>query len=128
MEYPHHFGNHALSLISSLRNRKKIYDLCTGLWGLRRMHSNNFANLRWFRFGGRDHGRIRINGLSHIQIPIKWRPRIGGEAKIRSFVDGFKILYPTLVIELAVNKGLSRFRIELPEHSPALHHCRYFSQ
>lgn len=98
MSILHHFGNHALSLISSLRNRKKIYDLCTGLWGFEENALKQISPISdGFDLEAEIHGRIRINGLSHIQIPIKWRPRIGGEAKIRSFVDGFKILYRTLV-------------------------------
>ena len=35
MSLMHTFGNHLLSKIASLKNRRKISDLCTGLWGFK---------------------------------------------------------------------------------------------
>ena len=76
-----------------LEIKKKITDLCTGIWGFKNealkkleIKSNGFdleAELM---------GKTRKLGLNHKEIEIKWSPRKGGKSKLRSFKDGFIIL------------------------------------
>jgi len=90
----HNFGNRVLSLISSLRNRRKITDLCTGLWGF-----NSRALLQLdIRSQGFDleaelAGLARRNNLIHFEAPVSWSQRKGGTSKLRSLRDGFIIFF-----------------------------------
>jgi hypothetical protein len=89
----HIFGNKLLSKISSLKNKRKITDLCTGIWGFK---SNALIKLN-LRSEGFDleaeiAGKCRRNDLIHSEVPIHWYPRKGGSSKLRSFRDGFIIL------------------------------------
>ena len=89
----HTFGNHFLSKVSSLRNRRKITDLCTGLWGF----SNESIEKLDIKSSGFDleaeiAGLVRKNHLSHSEVPVSWSQRKGGESKLRSLKDGFVIL------------------------------------
>ena len=88
----HVFGNRLLSKISSIKNRRSITDLCTGLWGFSeeallklKIKSNGFdleAELA---------GLISRNQLKNIEIPVKWEQRKGGVSKLRSLRDGMII-------------------------------------
>jgi len=94
MSLLHHVGNHALAILASIRNRRRIRDLCSGLWGFRADAIIEISpSAEGFDLEAEIHGRMRALGLPLVQIPIQWRRRIGGEAKIRSFVDGIRILY-----------------------------------
>ncbi len=89
----HNFGNRTLSKISSIRNRRKISDLCTGLWGF----SSNALSQIEIRSDGFDleaelAGLSRRKNLSHVEIPIDWSQRKGGVSKLRSITDGLIIL------------------------------------
>ena len=93
MSLLHNFGNKALSIISSLRNRRKITDLCTGLWGFK---SEALQKIE-IRSDGFDleaelAGRIRRIGLKHREVPVDWSQRKGGISKLRSLTDGTIIL------------------------------------
>ena len=93
MSRTHNFGNHLLSKISSIRNRRKISDLCTGLWGFTdesiksmEIQSNGFdleAELA---------GLARKKNLHHVEVPVEWSQRKGGRSKLRSIRDGAFIL------------------------------------
>jgi glycosyltransferase involved in cell wall biosynthesis len=89
----HNFGNHFLSKVSSLRNRRKLSDLCTGLWGFK---SDTIPKLG-IRSNGFDLeaeivGKIRRAKLNHVEIPVNWSARKGGASKLKSFRDGTIIL------------------------------------
>ena len=88
----HNFGNHFLSKVSSIKNKREISDLCTGLWGFRShalikmdMKSNGFD------IEAEMAGLARKNGLNHAEIQINWSQRKGGVSKLRSLTDGFII-------------------------------------
>ena len=89
----HIFGNRVLSLISSFRNRKKISDLCTGLWGFN-AKSIEILDLKskGFDLEAEIAGKARKNNLTHMEIPVTWNQRKGGVSKLKSFRDGFIIL------------------------------------
>ena len=92
MSFLHHIGNHALAISASIRNRRKIQDLCSGLWGFRKEAISRIApTAQGFDLEAELHGRVRVEGISLVQIPIDWRCRVGGTSKLRSFVDGFRI-------------------------------------
>ena len=94
MSMLHHLGNHMLAFLASIRNRRKIHDLCSGLWGFRADAIMQISpSAAGFDLEAEIHGRIRSLKLPLVQIPVHWRRRIGGEAKIRSFVDGMRILF-----------------------------------
>ena len=94
MSMLHHFGNHALAFIASIRNRRRIRDLCSGLWGFRAEAIMEIApSAEGFDLEAEIHGKMRLLRIPVVQIPIQWRRRIGGEAKIRSFADGIRILF-----------------------------------
>jgi len=90
----HIFGNKFLSRISSIKNRKNITDLCTGLWGFT-FESASKLNLQssGFDLEAEIMGKVRIENLQHKEISIKWSERKGGKSKLRSFKDGFIILF-----------------------------------
>lgn len=89
----HYFGNKALSLFSSVRNRKKITDLCTGLWGFTSESIDQInLNSTGFDLEAELFGKTRRLGLKHVEIPIKWSQRKGGSSKLRSIRDGIIIL------------------------------------
>tara|TARA_B100002051_G_scaffold244418_1_gene251012 strand:+ start:594 stop:1283 length:690 start_codon:yes stop_codon:yes gene_type:complete len=89
----HYFGNIVLSKISSFRNRRKISDLCTGLWGFnfRALNSLNFMS-KGFDLEAEIAGLIRRNRLNHEEISVSWSQRKGGSSKLNSIRDGTIIL------------------------------------
>ena len=93
MGYLHNFGNRILSKISSIRNRKHISDLCTGLWGFK-SQSIDKLNLqsKGFDLEAEIAGKCRKANLNHIEIPVSWSARKGGKSKLKSFRDGAIIL------------------------------------
>lgn len=97
MSLLHHLGNHALAYIASLRNRKKIHDLCSGLWGFNIKSMEKITpSSTGFELEAELHGVTRNQKIEVTQIPIDWRVRVGGESKLNSFADGFKILKKTI--------------------------------
>ena len=93
MSLMHNFGNHFLSLISSIRNRRKISDLCTGLWGFTGDSLNIISiQSRGFDLEAEIAGLVRKEGLTHIEVPVEWSQRKGGASKLRSIRDGAIIL------------------------------------
>lgn len=93
MSRMHNFGNNLLSKISSIRNRRKITDLCTGLWGF----TDESIKLLDIKSNGFDleaeiAGLVRKNTLNHVEVPVEWSQRKGGRSKLRSIRDGAIIL------------------------------------
>ena len=93
MGHMHNFGNRILSMASSIRNRRKLSDLCTGLWGFK---SDSIAKLaiksNGFDLEAEIVGKIRRAKLNHVEIPVEWSARKGGASKLKSFRDGTIIL------------------------------------
>ena len=88
----HNFGNKILSMASSIRNGRKISDLCTGLWGFK-SHSLMAMEIKskGFDIEAEMAGLARKNGLNHIEVQVDWSQRKGGVSKLRSLTDGFII-------------------------------------
>jgi len=89
----HNIGNKLLSMASSIRNGRRISDLCTGLWGFR----EDALLLLQIQSDGFDleaeiAGLSRKAGLEHSEVAVEWSQRKGGSSKLRSFRDGFIIL------------------------------------
>ncbi len=93
MGYIHNFGNRALSFIASLRNRRRISDLCTGLWGFK-CDSIDKLDLKsnGFDIEAEIAGKSRRSKLSHREVPVEWAERKGGSSKLNSLRDGTIIL------------------------------------
>ena len=89
----HNFGNRILSIISSVRNRRRISDLCTGLWGF---NSESLMKINLsssgFDLEAELAGMARKKGLEHVEVQVDWSQRKGGTSKLRSLIDGFIIL------------------------------------
>ena len=94
----HNFGNHLLSAVSSLRNARRISDLCTGLWGFREDSLNKIViKSNGFDLEAEIAGLCRKNRLTHTEIPVSWSQRKGGTSKLRSLTDGSIILLRILI-------------------------------
>ena len=98
MSLLHSFGNRVLSITSSIRNRRRISDLCTGLWGFKKdalmkldIKSNGFD------LEAEIAGLIRRNKLIHSEVEVEWSQRKGGTSKLRSFSDGL-IIFRRIII------------------------------
>ena len=93
MSVMHNFGNHFLSLISSIRNRRKISDLCTGLWGFSTDSIGSISiQSNGFDLEAEIAGLVRRKKLTHVEVPVEWSQRKGGTSKLRSIRDGAIIL------------------------------------
>ena len=88
----HNFGNKSLSLISSIRNGRRISDLCTGLWGFKEKSLLKMKiQSSGFDLEAEIAGLARRNQLDHTEIQVDWSQRKGGTSKLRSLTDGFII-------------------------------------
>ena len=88
----HNFGNKALSLISSIRNGRRIFDLCTGLWGFNKQSLMVMEiKSKGFDIEAEMAGLVRRKGLNHVEVQVDWSQRKGGLSKLRSMKDGFII-------------------------------------
>ncbi len=89
----HNFGNKALSKISSIRNGRRISDLCTGLWGFtsKSLMSMEIKS-KGFDIEAEMAGLARRKGLQHVEVQVDWSQRKGGTSKLRSLTDGMIIL------------------------------------
>ena len=94
----HNFGNRVLSGISSIRNRRRISDLCSGIWGFDAEALEKLdIQAEGFDLEAEIVGRIRKEGLDHREIQVDWSQRKGGTSKLRSLRDGFIILMRILM-------------------------------
>ena len=94
----HNFGNRALSLVSSVRNGRKISDLCTGIWGFRAEAISQFSiHSKGFDLEAELAGRARKLKLNHTEISVDWSQRKGGTSKLRSIRDGLIIFFRILL-------------------------------
>ena len=88
----HNFGNRALSLFSSIRNRRRISDLCTGIWGFKGEILGRIPiNSNGFDLEAELAGNARRLKLEHVEVPVEWSQRKGGTSKLRSIRDGLII-------------------------------------
>ena len=93
MGYMHNFGNRVLSMAASLRNKRKISDLCTGLWGFNSDAISKLnLNSNGFDLEAEIAGKSCRANLSHTEVAINWSARKGGSSKLNSFRDGIIIL------------------------------------
>ena len=88
----HNFGNRTLSKISSIRNRRKISDLCTGLWGFSEeaLVALDF-NAQGFDLEAEIAGLARKRGLIHEEVSVNWSQRKVGVSILSSMKDGLII-------------------------------------
>jgi dolichol-phosphate mannosyltransferase len=94
----HNLGNRVLSKISSIRNRRKITDLCTGLWGFSEPALKSLEiKSNGFDLEAEIAGLVRRKRLSHIEVNVAWSQRKGGISKLRSFTDGF-IIFARIIL------------------------------
>ena len=92
MSFLHNFGNKALSMTSSIRNRRKISDLCTGLWGFTKNALDRLdIKSNGFDLEAEIAGLARRNKVPHTEVGVQWSQRKGGTSKLRSLTDGFII-------------------------------------
>ncbi len=88
----HNFGNRVLSMFSSIRNGRRISDLCTGLWGFKRGALLKLdIKSPGFDLEAEIAGLLRKNDLRHMEVQVEWSQRKGGTSKLRSLTDGFII-------------------------------------
>lgn len=93
----HNFGNRLLSRVSSIKNKRKITDLCTGLWGFKMEAIEKIKlNSKGFDLEAEIAGKIRTSNLKHIEVGVNWSARKGGTSKLKSFRDGAIILFRIL--------------------------------
>tara|TARA_Y100001954_G_scaffold234191_1_gene289094 strand:- start:1823 stop:2512 length:690 start_codon:yes stop_codon:yes gene_type:complete len=93
MSLMHTFGNHLLSKIASIKNRRKISDLCTGLWGFKYEPIMSMdIKSSGFDLEAELAGLARKRNLRHVEVPVEWSQRKGGSSKLRSIRDGAIIL------------------------------------
>ena len=90
----HNFGNKILSKVSSIRNRRNITDLCTGLWGfsedaLMKLEIQSHG----FDLEAEIAGLARKKELDHHEVEVEWSQRKGGTSKLRSLTDGLIIFF-----------------------------------
>ena len=89
----HNFGNRVLSRLSSIRNRRKISDLCTGLWGFKSESIEKlYLQSNGFDLEAEIAGKSRRANLLHKEVAVNWSARKGGASKLKSFRDGTIIL------------------------------------
>ena len=90
----HFFGNRFLSLTSSIRNRRRIRDLCTGLWGFRREALMKLdLKSSGFDLEAEISGLSRKKSLHHKEVEVEWSQRKGGISKLKSISDGLIIFF-----------------------------------
>ena len=90
----HNFGNRALSMISSIRNYRRISDLCTGLWGFKSEALMDMEiKSKGFDLEAEMAGLVRRKGLEHAEVHVDWSQRKGGTSKLRSLTDGLIIFF-----------------------------------
>ncbi len=92
MSKTHRFGNWALSLLASILYRKRVRDVCSGLWAMKRERVRKF-NL--VSDGFTLEADLFINTVrakcSFKELPIVYSKRIQGEKAKLMLSDGFKI-------------------------------------
>ena len=92
MSLANSFGNKALSLLASILYRKRIKDVCTGLWGFRREVLDKFKiESTGFTLEAELFTEVVKHECNLTQTPIcYWSRQDGSKAKLRIW-DGFKI-------------------------------------
>lgn len=85
-------GNNMLSLLASILYQKRVYDLCTGMWGFKKEVLDKFGlSSERFTLEADFFVNSMKNGCRIEQVPISYRERIGGTASKLRPVDGLRI-------------------------------------
>ena len=85
-------GNWALSLLASVLYRKRVYDVCTGMWGFRTEALRKFQlTSQGFTLEADFFINSIRNKLKVEQIPIAYRKRLGTSRPKLKLQDGLKI-------------------------------------
>ena len=88
------FGNKVLSLVASVLYRRRVYDVCTGMWAFRKEVLDKFTlesagfTLEADLFVNCMRHKCKIN-----QIPIEYRRRVDGALPKLRVIDGANILF-----------------------------------
>lgn len=94
MSLLHKFGNWGLSLIASALYGRRIHDVCSGLWGFRKEALDKFELVSdGFTFEADLFANTVRNKCSMAQVPVSYRPRLGGRRPKLTVWDGFKIAW-----------------------------------
>lgn len=85
-------GNKMLSLLASILYGKRVYDVCTGMWGFRKEVIDKFKlTSKGFTFEADLFTNAVANKCRIKQIPINYRARPSGSTAKLKVSDGFKI-------------------------------------
>ena len=86
------FGNRMLSLLASVLYRRKVHDVCTGMWAFRGDVLNKFTlTSTGFTLEADLFVNAVRSGCRISEVPIEYRRRLDGcKPKLR-VLDGFKI-------------------------------------
>jgi glycosyltransferase involved in cell wall biosynthesis len=84
-------GNHMLSLMASLLCRRRVTDVCTGLWGFKANVVQELGlTANGFELEVQLFMKLAKAKHKHKEIPIAYRPRLS-PSKLRVVKDGLKI-------------------------------------
>lgn len=87
------FGNKVLSLVASILFRRRVYDVCTGMWAFRKEVLDEFV---LESTGFTLEADLFVNCVRHKcklrQIPIEYRCRVDGALPKLRVVDGVNIM------------------------------------
>lgn len=94
MSFTNSLGNWALSLLASVLYKKRVYDVCTGMWGFKTDVLKGF-NLTSAHFTLEADLFVNAvkNGCRIEQIPIAYRARLEGDKPKLKVWDGFRIAW-----------------------------------
>ena len=85
-------GNWLLSLLASVLYRKRVYDVCSGMWGFRKEVLDEFVlTSKGFTLEAELFINVASNGYRLHQVPIVYRKRADGTTTKLRVIDGFKI-------------------------------------
>ena len=85
-------GNWCLSLLASVLYGKRVYDVCTGMWGFRTERLKRFnLTSKGFTLEADLFINTMRGGCKIEQIPIAYRKRLDGSKAKLKILDGFKI-------------------------------------
>lgn len=94
MSLTNSLGNWFLSLLASILYKKRVYDVCTGMWGFR---TDSVKKFDLTSMGFTLEADLFINAIKNgcriEQIPIAYRRRLEGSAAKLKIWDGFKIAW-----------------------------------
>jgi len=94
MSLKHSFGNWGLSLLASILYGKRVYDVCSGMWGFKTDILKEFDIVsEGFTLEADLFVNAVKKGCRMEQIPIVYRKRLSGGKSKLTIWDGFKIAW-----------------------------------